>query len=310
MRIAHFSDPHLLSLDGAKFLDFANKRWIGGLNLLANRSRHHRLEVFEAMIEDLNRGGVDHVVATGDITNLALEEEFRFARGYFDRFTLGTERVTVIPGNHDAYVQAGVAHFSAYFEEFCSSDAAWAWSEGPAWPVVRVRGPLALICLSTSLETPWFTAWGRIGSRQLARLGSILSDPRLEQKFRLIAVHHPPAGPPSRSRVRGLQDRAAFAEELAGAGAELCLHGHEHRDLRAELEGPAGEAIPVRGIPSATFVAGKPEHRARYRIYELAEEAAGGRPRLVGERVRVWSEGEGGFVDDAPGPVQAAGVAT
>ena len=35
MRIAHCSDLHLLSLAGARALDFVNKRWIGGLNLIA-----------------------------------------------------------------------------------------------------------------------------------------------------------------------------------------------------------------------------------------------------------------------------------
>src|SRR6186997_2662803 len=104
MRIAHCSDLHLLSLNGARALDFANKRWIGGLNLLANRGRHYHAAVFRAMVEDFNRSAIDHIVVTGDITNLALEEEFRFARGFFDAIELGPSDVTVIPGNHDSYV--------------------------------------------------------------------------------------------------------------------------------------------------------------------------------------------------------------
>ncbi|TMQ14040.1 MAG: metallophosphoesterase, partial [Deltaproteobacteria bacterium] len=41
MRLAHFSDLHLLSHDGARWLDLANKRWIGAMNLLSNRGRHY-----------------------------------------------------------------------------------------------------------------------------------------------------------------------------------------------------------------------------------------------------------------------------
>lgn len=302
LRLAHLSDPHLLSLAGATVLDFANKRWIGGLNLLINRSRHHSTEVFESMVADLNEGSADHVLVTGDITNVAHEEEFRFAKGFFDRIRLGPGDVTVIPGNHDTYVSAGVEYFDKYFGGFCRADTGWEWSEGRLWPTVRVRGPVAIVALSTGLVTPWFTAWGQLGDEQLERLEQVLTDPRLKDKFRVVAIHHPPAGRAARRKGRGLRDHEAFAAVVARAGAELVLHGHEHLDLREALEGPDGRAIPVRGIQSATFVGGKSEHRARYRVYEVAEEGAasgGGRPILAGERLRVWSIEERRFVDDS-----------
>ncbi|HTE56705.1 MAG TPA: metallophosphoesterase [Kofleriaceae bacterium] len=298
MRIAHCSDLHLLSLAGARALDFANKRWIGGLNLLANRGRHHHTEVFEAMVADFNRSALDHVIVTGDITNLALEEEFRFARRLFEGIELGPDRITVLPGNHDAYVARGAEYFSTYFDEYNRPDQGW--ESGQRWPVVRVRGPLALISLSTSLTTPWFTAWGRVGEEQLASLRAALVDPRLDGRFRLVAIHHPPAGERARSVVRGLRDRAGFADVIAAAGAELVVHGHEHLDLRAALPGPDGVLVAVRGIQSGTYEADNPERRARYRIYEVAEGAAlGGRPALVGESLRVWDPARGEFASES-----------
>ena len=328
MRVAHCSDLHLLSLAGARALDFANKRWIGGLNLLANRGRHHHPQVFEAMVEDFNRSAIDHIVVTGDVTNLALEDEFRFARGFFDAIELGPDQVTVLPGNHDAYVARGAEYFAAHFEPYTRPDPGWAWSEGDdradqdRWPLVRVRGPLAIIALSTSLATPWFTAWGRIGEEQTERLRAALGDPRLDGRLRLVAIHHPPAGERARSVIRGLRDRDAFATAVAEVGAELVLHGHEHLDLREDLPGPDGELVPVRGIQSATYEAGKLERRARYRIYEIDGEAvaeAGGsatgaegdrpaaRPALVGEELRVWDPERGRFVrEPAPSAADAA----
>ena len=71
MRLAHCSDLHLLSHDGARWLDLANKRWIGAMNLISSRSRHYHVAAFEQMVEDLNAIGVDHVLCTGDVTNLA-----------------------------------------------------------------------------------------------------------------------------------------------------------------------------------------------------------------------------------------------
>lgn len=301
MRVAHCSDLHLLSLAGARALDFVNKRWIGGLNLIANRGRHHHPEVFEAMVADFNRSAIDHVVVTGDITNLAFEEEFRFARRYFDAIELGPAHVTVLPGNHDAYVARGAEYFAEHFEAYHRPDGDWQWPGGERWPVVRVRGDLAVIAVSTSLATPWFTAWGRIGEEQLVRLRSALSHPRLSACFRLVAIHHPPAGPRARSIVRGLRDRDAFAAVIAEAGAELVIHGHEHVDLREELAGPEG-AIAVRGIQSGTYEAGNLERRARYRIYELAPAAPGAlRPSLAGTALRVWDPERARFVgEDTP----------
>ena len=32
------------------------------------------------MVDDMNAQGIEHVLCTGDVTNLALEQEFEFAR--------------------------------------------------------------------------------------------------------------------------------------------------------------------------------------------------------------------------------------
>lgn len=291
MRIGHFSDVHLLSLKGARWIDFFSKRWIGGLNLLTSRSRHHHSAIFEAMVEDFNRGGIDHLIATGDITNVALESEFAFARSKFDAIELGPDQVTVIPGNHDAYVEKGREHFEAYFVDYFRSDSGFDGQE--AWPSVRIRGAVAVIGVSTSLQTPWFTAYGRVGADQLARLEAALGDPRLAGKLRVVAIHHPPAGERAFRKNRGLRDHREFAAVLERVGAELVLHGHEHLDLTEALDGPEGP-IPVHGIQSGTYEAGRPAMRARYRIYDVAEVGAR-RPAIVGETIKVWNPGSGGF---------------
>ncbi len=288
MRLAHCSDLHLLSLEGAGILDFANKRWIGGLNLLANRGRHHQSEIFEAMIEDLNEQKVDHLLVTGDVTNLALDDQFRFARTLFDKLDLGPSDITVLPGNHDAYVQKGAKHFRTHFQEFFASDAKL--DSGETWPCVRKRGPVSIFGLSTSLQTPWFTAYGVIGDEQLDRLRTALTAPDVAETLRLVAIHHSPAEPRARSRVRGLRDRAKLYALLEEVGAELILHGHEHLDLTASLPGKGGD-VPVRGIQSGTYDAGDAaaHKRARYRIYEIADTCeAGQRPTNIGEELRLY----------------------
>ncbi|MCG8417509.1 MAG: metallophosphoesterase [Proteobacteria bacterium] len=316
MRIAHCSDLHLLSLQGARILDFANKRWIGRLNLLTNRGRHYHTSAFEAMVADFNASDVDHVICTGDVTNLALEQEFRFARTLFDQIELGPHRVTVIPGNHDAYIAKGNQYFTQYFADYFKADAEWerpadetsarsghrAAPDDPTWPVVRIRGNVALIGLSTSMQTPWFTAYGRLGTAQLDRLRAVLADRRLASCLRLVAIHHPPVGKSAHNKIRGLRDFAAFARVIAESGAELVIHGHEHRDLRGELPGPNGDIVPVLGVQSGTYEANRPERTARYRIFEIAGSADEKRPGVVAHRLRRWNSVDGQFVDDLAEP--------
>ncbi len=297
-----------MSHDGARWLDLANKRWIGAMNLLSNRSRHYHVDAFDQMIDDMNAQGIDEVLCTGDVTNLALEQEFKFARAKFDRLAGGPDHVTVIPGNHDAYVAQGIAYFASVFDEYHRGDPDWQWTDADRdpddftddlrWPIVRVRNDLAIIGVSTSRATPWFTAYGRVGPGQLARLRKALSDPRLAGRARLVAIHHPPAGRRAQSKIRGLRDHAAFAEVIGEVGADLIVHGHEHQDLREELAGPAGP-IPVRGVASGTYHHNKPERTGRYRIFEIS---AG---KIVSDYVRVWNRETGLFEAQSGSPQQS-----
>lgn len=295
-----------MSLDGVRALDYLNKRWIGRMNLITSRRRHYHTAAFDDMVEDLNAQQIDHLICTGDVTNLALPGEFRYARERFDRLRLGTQGVTVLPGNHDAYIQEGTRHFAEVFGDYATTDDGWAWptSGEPTladrWPIVRVRDGLALIGLSTSQQTPWFTAYGRCGATQLARLRSALADPRLAGLCRVVAIHHPPAGKKAASAIRGLKDREDFAAVLRDCGAELVIHGHEHRNMLELLDGPSG-AIEVLGVPSGTYEAKDPERTARYRIFDIQDG------RVVGHHLRVWHRDRKVFVrDDHEAPLVAA----
>jgi hypothetical protein len=82
----------------------------------------------------------------------------------------------------------------------------------------------------------------------------------------------------------------SFRDRMAAeTGADLIVHGHEHRDMTESLPGPGG-AVPVRGIPSGTYFHNKPDRVARYRIFDLVP----GRP--VSETVRVWDRAHRGYV--------------
>jgi 3',5'-cyclic AMP phosphodiesterase CpdA len=302
VRLAHCSDLHLLSHDGAGWLKLANKRWIGAANLMTNRSRHYHVAAFQQMIADLNAEGVEHVLCTGDVTNLALRQEFEFARGMFDQLVAGPHNVTVIPGNHDAYVAEGVGLFAEIFAPYHTTDPGFEWPVDPdpdnAWPIVRIRGELALVGVTTSRATPWFTAYGRVGETQLSRLAQVLADPRLAGKTRVVAIHHPPAGRAAANKIRGLRDYREFAQVIGEVGADLIVHGHEHRDMVEAIAGPTGP-VPVRGVASGTYEHDKPHRTARYRVFEIE------RGRITSDHVRVWRRSDSIFAAEAGTPQQS-----
>lgn len=275
MKIAHFSDVHALSLVGARPWHFLNKRAAGFVNLKLHRGEKHPVRLFRAIVADLNASPVDHVIVTGDLTNLSLAAEFRLAREILDGLHLGPEGVTVVPGNHDVYTWGASRNkpFHALFAPYATSDG----GSAVEFPSLRVRGDVAVIGLSTAVPSPPPLADGWLGRAQLARLEAALTS--LDGKFRIVALHHPPYT--NRHAVlRGLRDRGALQQILARVGCELVLHGHEHRDLRAELSGPRGP-IPVIGVGSGTYDDERPDRRARYNVYTVE----GG--RLVSVETRV-----------------------
>ncbi len=294
MRIAHISDLHALDLSGASPLRFISKRFFGWLNLLRKRRAAHPTELLDALCMDLAQQPLDHVVVTGDLTNLSLPSEFRRARKALDSLPLGPLGVTAIPGNHDVYVWE--AYFGRTFEKmllpYAQSDGAKP-DELATWPIVRVRDGVAIIGCSTALPSPMPLADGWLGGRQLRRLEEVLDGTR--NHFRLLLVHHPPL-PQHLDILRALRDRSRLHKLLRRVGCDLVLHGHEHRDLRAHLEGPTGP-IPVIGAGSGTYNSPLLDRRARYNIYNITGE---GRDARFTVEQRVHDPARGGFIPYPP----------
>jgi 3',5'-cyclic AMP phosphodiesterase CpdA len=268
--LAHVTDPHFRGFAGARPADFINKRAVGALNLVVNRTRKHKMELLEALRQDMRAQAPDHLALTGDLSNVSLPGEWRAALAWLDRCGLAPESVSVIPGNHDAYVEAVVAgrDFEKLFAPYMTNDVqVGGASERADYPYVQLRDDIALVGVSSSIATGDLGAWGRIGDAQLARLQTTLAAPELVGKTRVILIHHPPVLH-KHGEERNLRDRAALATVLARAGAELVIHGHDHADERAALAGPSGRPIPIIGGGSASYT-GSAARRARYNLFEL-----------------------------------------
>lgn len=271
MRFAHISDLHLQP-GRPRVRTLVGKRLLGGVNLLLNRGRCHRNDALDRVRQDNERLGVEHVICTGDLTNLSLDEEMEFARDRLLRLA-PSERTTLIPGNHDCYVPSATGRFEQCF------------GVGP-FPTVTRLPDATLIGLSTAHASAPGLAVGTVGAEQLEKLRRVLSEE--EGGFRVVLIHHHVVDEQGK-RLNGLRDSGAFRRAIEECGAELVLHGHLHRDARYSVPGPRGP-VPVIGAGSATLVGSRdPSRRARYNVYDIQQG------RLVEVQTRVYDGARDAF---------------
>jgi 3',5'-cyclic AMP phosphodiesterase CpdA len=267
--LAHLSDPHLGPVPLPRFRELTGKRALGFVNWHRRRFVRHRPEALEALVHDLRSAAPDHIAVTGDLVNIALEKEFPPAREWLAQ--LGSPHdVSMVPGNHDAYVRDAIEHPASHWGDYMRGDGIGTGAphsrSGP-FPYVRRRGPAALIGLSTALPTAPFLATGKLGADQLMRLSDALAHLAHEGLFRIVLIHHPPAAQ-GRNRFKRLIDAGPFLRLIAEYGAELVLHGHNHVHSLAWIEGPE-HRIPVVGVPSASAAVHGDRDPAGYNLYRI-----------------------------------------
>jgi 3',5'-cyclic AMP phosphodiesterase CpdA len=267
--LAHLSDVHLAPLPTPALYQLLSKRALGYVNWRRRRSRHRR-DVLDRVVGDLLEKELNHIAVTGDLVNIALPEEFVAARLWLD--SLGEpEAVTVVPGNHDAYVpflrDRGIQQWQPYM---LANEKGLPFANGyqHAFPFVRIFGEIALICLSSARATMPAMASGRLGQRQMHRTSEILAQLGRQGYCRIVLIHHPPL-PGMTPWQRALHDAAAFREILVEHGAELVLHGHNHRAMIARLAAKSG-TVAIVGAPSASFASDEPIKSAGYNLLEIS----------------------------------------
>ena len=282
--LAHLSDLHMALRP--RLLELAGKRGLGYINWHRGRKYIHRRETLDAITRDLKTAGADHIAVTGDLVNLSLPIEYAAARAWLE--TLGPPHdVTVIPGNHDAYVPDALGGPEKAWGDYMRGDDG---APSGTFPFVRRRDGVALIALSSGLPTGPFMATGLVGEAQLARFAQALE--QTSGLFRVVLIHHPPESPPSR-HLRRLVDGPEFRQVLAAHGADLVLHGHDHCRAITWLDGP-DKKIPAVGAPSASArTAHRHENAAGYNLFQIVMQGNAWRCEMVArERSGDGSIGE------------------
>ena len=271
-RLAHLSDIHLGPLPDLNYRQLMSKRITGYVNWHRNRRAFLHDTVINAIVSDVQAAAPDHIAVTGDLVNLALDIEIETARQWLS--LLGPPRdVSVVPGNHDAYVPGA-------FDKACRAWGAYMTSDGTAPPVdrrsfpyLRERNGVALIGVTSARATGPFMANGFFREDQSHRLGLLLDETGKKGLFRIVMIHHPPVrnAVAAHKRLFGIGN---FQNTVRWHGAELVLHGHSHLPSTHFIDGPGGP-VPVIGVAAAGQSPGGDKPPAQWNLLEIEKRRRG-----------------------------------
>lgn len=287
LRLIHMSDLHFAPLPPVSWRALCGKRLIAYINWQSHRKHSMSSGVYAALCAHIRKQDFQHLAISGDLVNLALPQEFINARAQMEK--LGAPRdVSLVFGNHDAYVPGALAQAGAVFAPWIKGDAAKgeefaaeeeAAEPRAAFPYMRVRGPLALIGVSSAIATPPFCAAGYFGAAQAVRLSAALRRARERNLFRAVMIHHPPlfGATQWQKKLWGIR---RFHSVLAEEGAELVLHGHTHLPSLSFLPGRPSAAnargrVAVVGVSSAAQEFGGRKPPAGYNLLEIDKSDSG-----------------------------------
>jgi 3',5'-cyclic AMP phosphodiesterase CpdA len=271
MRLVHFSDVHMqVDYARAPWLPLGWRRWAALVEMYGLGRRHSYTDAaahLAWLAQESGRLQADHTILSGDLTAMALAEEFRMARDALGSLAEDPRRFTVIPGNHDVYAPDATRErrFEREFGHLLHSDLPEYAREG-AFPLIRLLGEDVAVIGLNSARLPVLpgAAMGWVGQAQRDGLQRALQDPRLKDRFVFVTVHHAPLRPDGKPdrRSHSLLDADALLALLPGERSAV-LFGHVHHRYR----------FPARGGRPHLFGAGSSTMKGRrgYWVYEVEQ---------------------------------------
>lgn len=251
-RLAHISDLHFFDSVNVPVRKLLNKRITGYANFLLHRRFQHSMKLLGLLLESIKEQNVDHLVVTGDLTNLSLGSEFAGVRELFLHAGFSASDISTVPGNHDRYTKGSelCMRFEGYLSPFMQNDID-SWNHN--YPFVRLRREVAVIGINSAKSLPPLFAGGEIGIEQLTRLEVILQHSEVRDRFPVFIVHHPPYRHPRKQvhMLEGLRDYRKLIEAIHVPSA-LFLHGHLHKNIYRKLE-VDGKSFLVSGVSSSSY---------------------------------------------------------
>jgi len=174
--------------------------------------------VGEALLRHAEELEPDVVVASGDFTQRAKEEQFRAAREYLDR--LPAVPLVVTPGNHDVplyRVRQRLLDPYRYYKRYISEELD---------TVTRVDGAV-IVALNSTAPRSAITN-GRVHAWQL-RYAAEAFEGTGPETLRLLVSHHHFAPPPDFEGAKAMPKAKRALDAFTAMRVDVILGGHLHR---------------------------------------------------------------------------------
>jgi 3',5'-cyclic AMP phosphodiesterase CpdA len=271
-RVAHLSDVHTLDPEhrrsSARYR-FATK----AVSLGRPVDPRGRARKLTRGLAAAKASGADHVVITGDLTEMGDATEFEHFANLLDDARMPEGSVTLVPGNHDAYTSAAAWRraLEGPLQRYADASAA---EPGK----VVDRGEVAFLPIDTSFFQSIARSGGLFTPDAALAVQQRIDDPALRDKAIVLVMHHPPFEHHSNALsawIDGLRGCKHVLEMLARHPHLQILHGHMHRvvDRIVDLgKGVAGVANRAR-IFGAPAIVDDAEDAPRVRLYDLRDGA-------------------------------------
>lgn len=260
-RVAHLSDLHLLERRPARrgsWLDLRTRFLSFGRRL----DPEDRVLKLQRALGAAYRAGADHVVISGDLTEIGSPEQFERVAEVLHDGPFAPSRVTLVPGNHDVYTSP-----DGWRRAIAGPLRAFApTSARPGGDVVEAAG-VTLLPVDVTVHQPVTMAAGELAHGDADRLGRFLADRRFRDRPVVLVQHHPPL--PHRfglwQWIDGLRGWPRLVRMLERHPELQVLHGHLHEVVNKVL----GHArVRVFGAPAVVEEKGG---APRIRIYEARD---------------------------------------
>ena len=224
--LIHVSDLHFHALPRWPG-HWLTKRGVGALNLLLRRRWQFPPERARRLVRQIEALPWDHLVVSGDLTQLGLRREFQLARQAMAPWLVrGPEQVTIIPGNHDRYTARDVAPgpFDEHFGRFAPQGR-------DRFSAKRLNDRWWLAAWDSAVPRPVFEAGGRVAEETLRATERWLAS--LPSGARVVLTNHYPLHFPDYHHPHAFHELENLAEVrawIARQPIEVYLHGHVHHN--------------------------------------------------------------------------------
>jgi 3',5'-cyclic AMP phosphodiesterase CpdA len=176
--------------------------------------------------EVARKSGADHYVISGDLTESGTPAQFEALAETLHRTGIGPERITLVPGNHDAYGPEGewTRAMEGPLRAFAPTSC------GRPGKVIEL-GEVCLLPIDVTFPQPVTRSAGAFTDAIAGVLECRIHDAHLERKTLVVVVHHPPFARSTRAWhwIDGLCGGERMMDMLSSAEHVHVLHGHLHK---------------------------------------------------------------------------------